>query len=56
VQGVGDAGGKFISSLASLVQAEKGEDIERMVDSMDDPAGYLYRFSQAVSILGNKKP
>ena len=47
-------GPKFLSTLTSLIQVEKDEDIEKAIDSIDDPAGYLYRFTQPSSILGRK--
>jgi hypothetical protein len=42
--------------LTSLLQVEKDEDIEEAIDSIDDPAGYLYRFTQPSSILGRRSP
>lgn len=54
VPGVVGSGPKFLSSLASLLRVDKDEDIKKAVDSIDDPAGYLYRFAQAASILGRR--
>jgi hypothetical protein len=48
------SGPKFLSTLASLLQVEKDEDIQAAVDSIDDPVGYLYRFAQPSSILGRR--
>lgn len=55
VEGVEDAGAKFLSALAALLKAEKDDDVQRLVDSVPDPAGYFYRFTQPGSILGRKK-
>jgi len=54
VPSVVGAGPKFLSTLTSLLQVEKDEDIEEAIDSIDDPAGYLYRFTQPSSILGRR--
>jgi len=55
VEGVEDAGAKFLSAFAALLKAEKDDDVQRLVDSVPDPAGYFYRFTQPGSILGRKK-
>ena len=52
VPSVVGSGPKFLSTLTSLITVEKDEDIEEAIDSIDDPAGYLYRFTQPSSILG----
>jgi F420-non-reducing hydrogenase small subunit len=54
VPSVVGSGPKFISTLASLLLVEKDEDIEEAIDSIDDPAGYLYRFTQPSCILGRR--
>lgn len=54
VPGVQGSAPKFLSSLASLLVVEKDDEIKAAIDSIDDPAGYLYRFSQPSSILGRK--
>lgn len=54
VPSVVGSGPKFLSTLTSLLQVEKDEDIEEAIDSIDDPAGYLYRFTQPSSILGRR--
>lgn len=51
VAGVADSGAKFVSALAALINAEDDEEIRKVIDGMDDPAGYLYRFSLPVSTL-----
>jgi F420-non-reducing hydrogenase small subunit len=54
VEGVADSGAKFVSALASILDAQSEEDIARIVDQVIDPAGYLYRFSLPASILQRK--
>ena len=54
--GVVGAGPKYLSALASLIKAEKDEEIREVIDSLVDPAGYFYRFTQPSSILGRMKP
>ncbi|WP_432820945.1 oxidoreductase [Trichloromonas sp.] len=54
VAGVEDSGSRFLSALATLLQTENFDDIQRVIDSLDDPAGYLYRFTQPCSILGRQ--
>ena len=54
VPSVVGSGPKFLSTLTSLIVVEKDEDIEEAIDSIDDPAGYLYRFAQPSSILGKR--
>jgi F420-non-reducing hydrogenase small subunit len=52
---VHDQGAKFLSALASILDANDEKDIERLVDSIDDPAGTFYRFSLPSSLLRRKK-
>ena len=54
VEGVDDAGAKALSAISSLLKAEQDEDVERVVDTLVDPAGYFYRFTQPSSILGTR--
>jgi F420-non-reducing hydrogenase small subunit len=55
VEGVVDSGAKFVSALASIIDAEDDEDMKKVIDSIDDPAGYFYRFSLPVSLLRGKR-
>jgi F420-non-reducing hydrogenase small subunit len=55
VPGVVGQGPKYLSTLTSLIKAEKDEDIKEVIDSIDDPAGYFYRFTQPASILGQRR-
>lgn len=52
---VHDQGAKFLSALASILDAHDEKEIERIVDSIDDPAGTFYRFSLPSSLLQRKK-
>src|SRR4030042_3218814 len=51
VEGVPDSGAKFISALASIIDAEDESETRRIVGQIDDLVGYLYRFSLPPSIL-----
>ena len=55
VEGVQDAGARFLSALASLFKVGKDDDIKQIMDTVVDPAGTFYRFTQASSLLGAKK-
>jgi F420-non-reducing hydrogenase small subunit len=55
VPGVVGQGPKYLSTLTSLIKAERDEDIKEIIDSIDDPAGYFYRFTQPASILGQRR-
>ncbi len=46
-----DQGAKFLSGLASIIDAEKEGDIKHIVDSIADPAGIFYFYSLPVSML-----
>jgi F420-non-reducing hydrogenase small subunit len=50
-----DQGAKFLSAFASILEATEEEDVERLVDSIVDPAGTFYRFSLPSSILKRKR-
>ena len=54
VEGVDDAGAKFLSALTSLVKATTDEQVQGIMDKLQDPAGYFYRFTQPSSILGRR--
>lgn len=55
VEGVADSGAKFISALASMFDAESEEEIKRVLDTVVDLGGYLYRFSLPVSTLKKRR-
>jgi F420-non-reducing hydrogenase small subunit len=52
---VHDQGAKFLSALASILDANDEKDIDRIVGSIDDPAGTFYRFSLPSSLLRRRK-
>jgi F420-non-reducing hydrogenase small subunit len=49
-----DAGAKMMSAIATMIDADKPEDIDRVVETIVDPAGLFYRFSLPSSTLGRK--
>ena len=49
-----DPGAKMMSAIATMIDADKEEDIDAIVDAIDDPAGTFYRFSLPGSILRRK--
>lgn len=51
-----DQGGKMLSALSSIFDAQSEEDIQKLVDSVPDPLGTFYRFSLAGSLLRRTKP
>ena len=55
VQGVVDQGAKSLSYLASIIDVSSMEELEKIVDSIPDPAGLFYRYSLAASLLRKKK-
>jgi F420-non-reducing hydrogenase small subunit len=55
VDGVDDAGAKFISGLASLISAESEEGSQKVIDGIADLAGYCYRFSLPSASLKHTK-
>lgn len=50
-EGVVDGGARLISALASVIDAKTPEEIDAVLDTLPDPAGYFYRFSLAHSLL-----
>jgi F420-non-reducing hydrogenase small subunit len=50
--GVTDQGGKLLSAVASVIDSEDPAEIERIVGTIQDPAGTFYRFSLPSSLLG----
>jgi F420-non-reducing hydrogenase small subunit len=55
VEGVVDSGAKFVSALASIIDAEDDEEMQKIIEKIDDPAGYFYRFTLPVSLLKKKR-
>ncbi len=56
VEGVTDAGAKFVSALASILDAQYEEELAKIVDQIVDPVGYLYRFSMPISTFKKRRP
>lgn len=54
-ENVRDHGAKSLSFLASLIDSKGGEELERIVESIPDPAGLFYRFSLPSSLLQGKR-
>ncbi len=50
-----DQGAKFLSGLASILDTDDEKEIEKIVDSIVDPAGSFYRFSLPHSILRRRR-
>ena len=55
VEGVADMGAKYLSAFASLIHGKTEDDRKRVVDELDDPTGYFYRFTTASSLLRTKR-
>jgi F420-non-reducing hydrogenase small subunit len=60
VDGVIDQGAKGLSMIASILGLEEEEnmedaDVEQLINGFADPAGTLYRFSLATSLLKRKR-
>jgi F420-non-reducing hydrogenase small subunit len=50
-----DQGAKFLSALASILDTNDEKEMDRIVQSIVDPAGTFYRFSLPKSLLGRKR-
>jgi len=50
-----DQGGKMLSALSSMFDAQSEEDIQRLADSVADPLGTFYRFSLGRSLMRRTK-
>ena len=51
---VEDQGAKFLSALASIIDADSEEEIKKITDSIADPAGIFYYYSLPASMLRRK--
>ena len=49
-----DPGAKMMSAIGTMIDANDEEEIEKIVDQIDDPAGTFYRFSLPGSIIRRK--
>ncbi|MBL8152602.1 MAG: oxidoreductase [Anaerolineae bacterium] len=55
-QGVLDYGARLISAFASVIDGNEPAEIERVLDTLPDPVGQVYRFNLAGSLLRASKP
>ena len=52
--GASDPGAKMMSAIGTMINADKPEEIDEIIETIVDPAGLFYRFSLPGSILGRK--
>ncbi|MHC4135179.1 MAG: NADH-quinone oxidoreductase subunit B family protein [Planctomycetota bacterium] len=52
---VKDYGGKALSAIASIVDSNDEDEVERILEGIPDPIGTLYRYSLPASLLRRKK-
>jgi F420-non-reducing hydrogenase small subunit len=50
-----DYGARLLTAIASVIDSEDPEEIEEILDGIPDPAGQLYRFNMAGSLLRASK-
>jgi len=51
MDGVLDQGAKALSAIASIIDSNDPEEINRIINTIEDPLGTFYRFSLAGSLL-----
>jgi len=51
VEGVVDQGAHFLGALASVIDSNDPEEIQKIIDDIPDPAGSFYRYSLPDSLL-----
>jgi len=54
-EGVLDYGARLLTSVASVIDSNDPEEIERIIDGIPDPAGMFYRFNLGGSLLRASK-
>jgi F420-non-reducing hydrogenase small subunit len=54
-EGVVDYGARLIAAFASVIDSDKPEEIDQILDGLVDPAGQFYRFNLAGSLLHASK-
>jgi F420-non-reducing hydrogenase small subunit len=52
---VRDMGAKFLSALASIIDVDDPEAMEKVVESIPDPTGLAYMYCLPTSLLRGKK-
>ncbi|MBN2495057.1 MAG: oxidoreductase [Deltaproteobacteria bacterium] len=50
-----DQGAKMLTAIASHIDSEDPEEVERILDTLPDPAGYFYRFGLPLSLLHRRQ-
>jgi F420-non-reducing hydrogenase small subunit len=55
-EGVIDYGARLITAFASVIDATEPAEIEKILDGIPDPAGQMYRFNLAGSLMKAAKP
>ena len=55
-EGVLDYGARLMTAVASVIDSQDPQEIERILDGIPDPAGTFYRFNLAGSLLRASKP
>jgi F420-non-reducing hydrogenase small subunit len=55
VEGVRDQGSHFLTALASIVDSNDPDEIEKILDGIVDPAGTAYRYSLADSMINRAR-
>jgi F420-non-reducing hydrogenase small subunit len=55
-EGVLDFGARLMSAVASVIDSNDPDEIDRILDGIPDPAGMFYRFNLAGSMLRASKP
>ena len=53
-EGIQDMGGKLAGAIASIIDSDDPEEIEKVVDQIVDPVGTFYRFNLPSSLLGRR--
>ena len=52
---VTDHGASAMSAVASIIDSNDPEEIERIIETIPDPAGTFYRYGLPASLLGKAK-
>jgi F420-non-reducing hydrogenase small subunit len=55
VQGVIDQGAHFLSAVASIIDSNDPDQIQKIIDDIPDPTGTFYRYSLPQSLLGRAR-
>ena len=53
-EGINDMGGKLAGAIASIIDSDDPEEIEKIVNQIVDPVGTFYRFNLPSSLLGRR--